>query len=48
VKKLVLFHHDPNRTDDQLERLETEYRARIRGKTNMEVMMAREGLVVEA
>jgi ribonuclease BN (tRNA processing enzyme) len=48
VKKLVLFHHDPNRTDDQLERLETEYQARIRGKTNMEVMMAREGLVVVA
>ncbi|MDR1899369.1 MAG: MBL fold metallo-hydrolase [Treponema sp.] len=48
VKKLVLFHHDPNRTDDQLEGLESEYQARIRGKTKMEVMMAREGLVVEA
>ena len=48
VKKLVLFHHDPNRTDDQLAQLETAYQARIRGKTGMEVMMAREGLVVEA
>jgi phosphoribosyl 1,2-cyclic phosphodiesterase len=48
VKKLVLFHHDPNRTDDQLERLETDYQARIRDRTNMEVMMAREGLLVEA
>jgi phosphoribosyl 1,2-cyclic phosphodiesterase len=48
VKKLVLFHHDPNRTDDQLERLEGEYQARIRGKTKMEVMMAREGILVEA
>jgi phosphoribosyl 1,2-cyclic phosphodiesterase len=48
VKKLVLFHHDPNRADDQLERLETEYQARIRGRTTMEVMMAREGLLVEA
>jgi phosphoribosyl 1,2-cyclic phosphodiesterase len=48
VKKLVLFHHDPNRTDEQLEQLEKEYQAKVRGKTTMEVMMAREGLVVEA
>jgi phosphoribosyl 1,2-cyclic phosphodiesterase len=48
VKKLVLFHHDPNRTDQQLEELETGYRRRIREKTPMELMMAREGLVVEA
>ncbi|MDR1287921.1 MAG: MBL fold metallo-hydrolase [Treponema sp.] len=48
VKKLVLFHHDPNRTDRQLEQLENEYRSRIRGKTGMEIMMAREGLTVEA
>jgi phosphoribosyl 1,2-cyclic phosphodiesterase len=48
VKKLVLFHHDPNRTDEQLERLEKEYQAKVRGKTKMEVMMAREGLLVEA
>jgi phosphoribosyl 1,2-cyclic phosphodiesterase len=48
VRKLVLFHHDPNRTDDQLEELETAYRDKVRGKTNMEIMMAREGLLVEA
>jgi ribonuclease BN (tRNA processing enzyme) len=48
VKKLVLFHHDPNRTDEQLALLETEYRTKLRGKTNMELMMAREGLVVDA
>jgi phosphoribosyl 1,2-cyclic phosphodiesterase len=48
VKKLVFFHHDPNRTDEQLEALEAEYQAKVRGKTNMDVMMAREGLVVEA
>ena len=48
VKKLVLFHHDPNRTDEQLEKLEMEYRQRIAGKTNMQLMMAREGLVIEA
>jgi ribonuclease BN (tRNA processing enzyme) len=48
VKKLVLFHHDPNRTDDELEQLEKDYRNRIAGKTSMEIMMAREGLTVEA
>lgn len=48
VKKLVLFHHDPNRTDEQLEGLEKNYTAKVRGKTTMEVLMAREGLLVEA
>uniref|UniRef100_A0A7C3E6A8 MBL fold metallo-hydrolase n=1 Tax=Gracilinema caldarium TaxID=215591 RepID=A0A7C3E6A8_9SPIR len=48
VKKLVLFHHDPNRTDEQLEQLEAEYKHRIAGKTEMQVMMAREGLVISA
>ncbi|QQO09452.1 MBL fold metallo-hydrolase [Breznakiella homolactica] len=48
VNKLVLFHHDPNRTDVQLEDLETAYRRRLAGKTTMEIMMAREGLTVEA
>jgi phosphoribosyl 1,2-cyclic phosphodiesterase len=48
VKKLLLFHHDPNRTDSQLAELETSYQKRITGKTSMRVMMAREGLRVEA
>jgi phosphoribosyl 1,2-cyclic phosphodiesterase len=48
VKKLILFHHDPNRTDEQLAGLEKEYQVKVRNKTRMEVMMAREGLVVEA
>jgi ribonuclease BN (tRNA processing enzyme) len=48
VKKLVLFHHDPNRTDEQLEQLEENYRAKVRGRTKMALMMAREGLLVEA
>ncbi|MDR0718190.1 MAG: MBL fold metallo-hydrolase, partial [Treponema sp.] len=47
VKKLVLHHHDPNRTDAQLEELEKHYAASVYLK-GMEVMMAREGLVVEA
>jgi len=48
VKKLVLFHHDPNRTDKQLDELEADYKRRIAGKTSMQIMMAREGLTVEA
>jgi phosphoribosyl 1,2-cyclic phosphodiesterase len=48
VKKLVLFHHDPNRNDEELRRLENEYRAKVCGKSSLELMMAREGLTVEA
>jgi phosphoribosyl 1,2-cyclic phosphodiesterase len=48
VKKLVLFHHDPIRTDEQLKKLEQEYQKRIAGKTTMQIMMAREGLTIEA
>jgi len=48
VKKLLLFHHDPNRTDKQLEELEQNYQKRIAGKTRMQIMVAREGLTVEA
>jgi phosphoribosyl 1,2-cyclic phosphodiesterase len=48
VKKLVMFHHDPNRTDEQLEKLERDYQKRIAGKTSMRIMMAREGLTIEA
>jgi phosphoribosyl 1,2-cyclic phosphodiesterase len=48
VKKLVLFHHDPGRTDEQLARLETEYQKRIREKTSLEIMMARERLALQA
>jgi ribonuclease BN (tRNA processing enzyme) len=48
VKKLILFHHDPNRTDEHLAELEKEYRSRVAGKTTVDVLMAREGLRVEA
>jgi phosphoribosyl 1,2-cyclic phosphodiesterase len=48
VKKLIMFHHDPNRTDEQLLQLEKNYQKRIAGKTSMQIMMAREGLVIEA
>jgi phosphoribosyl 1,2-cyclic phosphodiesterase len=32
VKKLALFHHDPNSNDDLLDSRETEYRARLQAK----------------
>ncbi len=43
VKRLILFHHDPNRTDAELQELELFYQAKIRGRTGMHVEMAREG-----
>ncbi len=46
VKRLALFHHDPNRTDAELTELELRYQGMVREKTSMEVMMAREGLIV--
>jgi len=48
VKKLVFFHHDPSRTDEQLEGLEKKYIQEVQSKTHMEIIMAREGLTVEA
>jgi phosphoribosyl 1,2-cyclic phosphodiesterase len=43
VKRLVLFHHDPNRTDAELQELELFYQGKVGGRTRMEVEMAREG-----
>jgi phosphoribosyl 1,2-cyclic phosphodiesterase len=48
VRKLVFFHHDPNRTDAQLTALEIEYRRKVTAKTGMEIIMAREGATIEA
>jgi ribonuclease BN (tRNA processing enzyme) len=48
AKQLVLFHHDPNRNDEQLAEFEDVYRRRVEGKTPVRIMMAREGLTVEA
>lgn len=43
VKKLLLFHHDPNRSDRQLETLLEEYRRNIQGKSTLQIEIAREG-----
>lgn len=47
VKKLILFHHDPLRTDAQLDSLLEKYRASIRGRTRLEIDVAREGMELE-
>ena len=47
VKRLVLFHHDPLRTDQELIRFERIYRNALRGKTSMQVCMAREGMTID-
>jgi ribonuclease BN (tRNA processing enzyme) len=46
VKKLIFFHHDPGRTDRQLKKLEKKYQSLTADK-GLEVLMAREGLVLE-
>ena len=50
VKKLVLIHHDPERTDDQLDELQGTYRAAIAksrpGKPVLELVFAQEGMVL--
>jgi phosphoribosyl 1,2-cyclic phosphodiesterase len=50
VKKLIFFHHEPNNTDDQLASLEEYYKkeAGVKTQTQMEIIMAREGLFLEA
>jgi phosphoribosyl 1,2-cyclic phosphodiesterase len=48
VKKLLLFHHDPDRSDAELDLLEKKIRKSISGRSKLEVMVAREGLTVEA
>ena len=47
VKHLVLFHHEPLRSDDELEKLYNGYMAQIRGKTKMVVSLAQEGKSIE-
>jgi len=44
VKKLVCFHHDPSRTDSQLEQLEKKYT----DSTTVKIIIAKEGMVLEA
>ncbi len=43
VKKLILFHHDPLRTDEQLDTLAEKYRSAIKGRTSLQIEIAQEG-----
>jgi phosphoribosyl 1,2-cyclic phosphodiesterase len=47
VKHLVLFHHDPDRSDAKLEELVDGYRAAIKGKSRLQVSIAQEGRTFE-
>ncbi|HEY7206687.1 MAG TPA: MBL fold metallo-hydrolase [Gaiellaceae bacterium] len=46
AKRLVLFHHDPDHSDEALERLEARARALL-GPNGAEPTLAREGMVLE-
>lgn len=48
VKRLGLFHHDPNRTDDELDRIVDECRERIqKAGSTLECFGCAEGMVLE-
>ncbi len=44
VKKVVLFHHDPSRTDDELLKLEKQYERLNKTQSPLEIIIAREGM----
>jgi ribonuclease BN (tRNA processing enzyme) len=47
VRTLVLFHHDPQRADDELDRCLAECREQVRrAGASLEVVAASEGLTV--
>ena len=46
AKRLVLFHHDPSHTDDDIDRLCSELQDKA-ASTSVEVVAAREGLLLE-
>lgn len=48
VERLVLYHHDPDRTDDALDQIELEAQARADGlRSGLEVVAASEGLELD-
>jgi len=48
VKHLILFHHDPARTDDRLDVIQEAAHARLRPQNqHRQCTMAYEGLVVD-
>jgi phosphoribosyl 1,2-cyclic phosphodiesterase len=47
VKKMVCFHHDPMRKDDELDALLDKYQKQIAGKSRLQIVGAREGMEFE-
>jgi len=47
VKKMLFFHHDPMRTDNELDELIVLYRKKITGKSNLSIDVAYEGLTID-
>ncbi len=48
AKRLILFHHDPNRTDEQMDEIVSNCRTYIKKiGANLEVMGAMEGMTIE-
>lgn len=47
VKRLLFFHHDPARSDDELTALIDGYRSAIAGKSELQIEAAREGLEID-
>jgi ribonuclease BN (tRNA processing enzyme) len=48
VKSLVFFHHDPNATDKFLHTIEQKYQNELKEKSDLKIIMAREGLRLDA
>ncbi|PKL26098.1 MAG: MBL fold metallo-hydrolase [Spirochaetae bacterium HGW-Spirochaetae-3] len=46
VKRLLLFHHDPNRSDAELQELELFYQEKICGKSSLRLDASREGMTI--
>jgi phosphoribosyl 1,2-cyclic phosphodiesterase len=44
VKKLIFYHHDPDRTDTELNQIESHFQDKYKSNTNFEVYAAREGV----
>jgi phosphoribosyl 1,2-cyclic phosphodiesterase len=47
ARRLALFHHDPSRTDDALDRLLAEAQCMPQDGDRCEILAAREGLILE-
>ncbi|GMO17102.1 MAG: MBL fold metallo-hydrolase [Spirochaetaceae bacterium] len=48
VEKLVLFHHDPSRSDEELARIETECKTVLNARDDLEIIAGREGMTIVA